>query len=296
MNSFFQVCKSEFYKLRTQKSARILSVVAILFYPILTLFAIFIMKLASVMQITDNTNGVKTQFSELELMKSVGWSSITAGISVAGVLVAIFAIMFFSSEFQSGSIYSTLIATPNRIKLYFAKFVSLFIFTYLIAVIGEILAYLSSIPFLINVEGQNLLLTVSSADDFRYILGSPLMLAFMAVICLALGCLFRSTSAGIIIYFLFSFVLSAALAGIALSLSSANTLLARIFSGIQAFLPFSGSDAFLSNSTSDLSSSASAQLEYVFPLDHLQGFLVMLLWVIVLTFASLLLFEKRDIK
>ncbi|MDR2799299.1 MAG: ABC transporter permease subunit [Bifidobacteriaceae bacterium] len=293
MKSFINVCKSEFYKLRTQKSAIILSIVSILIYPIVTSLAIFILKFAS------TTDLMKGKYTEVQLLQMLGWSNISVGEGSAAICVMVFAILYFTTEFQSGSISSTLISTPDRIKLYFAKFTALFIFVYIIGIIGEILAYLSTIPFLLNVEGQNLLLTITSPDNFRFILGGPLMLAFVGVFFLALGCLIRSTAASIVIYFVIAFVLPGGLSSAAMAMDSTHKDLAQLISGVQAFLPLSGSDAFLSSASSNSAAAVSSDgrvLDYIVTLTNLQGLLVFSLWVVVITFFAVFFFKKRDIK
>jgi hypothetical protein len=293
MNSFICVCKSEFYKLRTQRSAMIMGIASILIYPGAMALSILILKFAS------SVESMKTQYSEIDLMKMLGWSNITAGSSTAGILIMILAVLYFTNEFQSGSIASTLISTPDRIKLYFAKFTALFIFVYIIGMIGEILAYLATIPFLVNVEGQNLLITINSANDFRYIFGGPLMLAFTALLFLAIGCLIRSTAASIVIYFIISLVLPGGLGSGALTLANSHKDLARFISGVQAFLPFSGTEAFLAAGSTGSGTPVSTDglnLDYIVNLNALEGFLVILLWIVVLTFFAIFFFQKRDIK
>jgi ABC-2 type transport system permease protein len=114
-------------------------------------------------------------------------SEIMGGGQYLGQLaVAVLGVMVTASEYSTGMIRSTLLASPHRVRMLAAKSV---VFTVLILVIGEVVSFAG---FFIGRQTFKSLLTVNlDASNVRQVAGGGLYLAMLGLFALVLGALIR---------------------------------------------------------------------------------------------------------
>jgi ABC-2 type transport system permease protein len=108
------------------------------------------------------------------------------GRFLSQLAIAVLGVMVTASEYSTGMIRSTLLASPHRVRMLAAKSV---VFTLLILVIGEIVSF---IGFFIGQQTFKNLLTVNlDGSGLRQVVGGGLYLAMLGLFALVLGALIR---------------------------------------------------------------------------------------------------------
>ena len=191
------------------------------------------------------------------------------GSQWAALAACVLGVLFIASEFATGMIRSTVLATPRRTPVLAAKAA---VFGGLLFVLGELIA----LPcFLIGSSITSVHASVALTDPttLRALLAYGVYLALSGIIALSIGTLVRHPAGAIALVVGFQFVLPAALSAIPGSLgehvSGALPAAANVMMG-------SGHDA--SNAYSPL-----------------QGLLILLGWTLVLFTAARLSLRKRDV-
>lgn len=120
-------------------------------------------------------------------------ASIIGGGQFLGQLaVAVLGVMVTASEYSTGMIRSTLLASPHRVRMLLAKSV---VFTLLILVIGEVVSF---VGFFIGQLTYKKLFTVHlDSGDIRQVVGGGMYLALLALFALVLGALIRHVAGAI---------------------------------------------------------------------------------------------------
>jgi ABC-2 type transport system permease protein len=117
---------------------------------------------------------------------------LTPGLGFGQLAIAVLGVMVTASEYSTGMIRSTLLASPHRTRMLAAKSV---VFALLVFVIGEILAF---IGFFVGRQTFKSLLTVNlSGPELRQVVGVGLYLAMLGVFSLVLGSLIRHVAGAI---------------------------------------------------------------------------------------------------
>jgi hypothetical protein len=120
-------------------------------------------------------------------------STILAGLGLGQLAVSVLGVLVTASEYSTGMIRSTLLASPHRVRMLAAKSV---VFTLLILVIGEIVSFAA---FFIGRQTLSSVLTISlsSGTNLRQVVGSGLYLATVGLFAMVIGVLIRHTAGAI---------------------------------------------------------------------------------------------------
>ena len=119
-------------------------------------------------------------------------SIMSSGLFVGQLAVAVLGVMITASEYSTGMIRSTLLASPHRVRMLAAKSI---VFTLLILVIGEVVAF---VGFFIGRQTYKSLLTVNlSSGNVRQVFGVGLYLAMLGLFALVIGALLRHVAGAI---------------------------------------------------------------------------------------------------
>jgi hypothetical protein len=115
-----------------------------------------------------------------------------SGQFIGQLAVAVLGVMVTASEYSTGMIRSTLLASPHRVRMLAAKSV---VFASLVFVIGEVISFAG---FFIGRATFKSLLTINlNSGDVREVIGGGLYLAMLAVFSLVLGALIRHVAGAI---------------------------------------------------------------------------------------------------
>ena len=108
------------------------------------------------------------------------------GRALGQLAVAVLGVMVTASEYSTGMIRSTLLASPHRVRMLAAKSI---VFTLLVLVIGEIVSF---IGFFIGRQTFKGLVTVNlDGTGLREVFGGGLYLAMLGLFALVIGALIR---------------------------------------------------------------------------------------------------------
>jgi len=114
------------------------------------------------------------------------------GQYIGQLSIAVLGVMVTASEYSTGMIRSTLLASPHRVRMLAAKSV---VFTLLILVIGEVVAFAG---FFIGRQTLKGLLTVNlNSGNIRQVVGVGLYLGMLALFSMVLGSLIRHVAGAI---------------------------------------------------------------------------------------------------
>jgi ABC-2 type transport system permease protein len=141
------------------------------------------------------------------------------GLGLGQLVVAILGVMAVTSEYGSGTIRPSLMAVPNRTRLFLAKALMVAVVCF---VVGELTAFGSFGIGQAILHGRNNVVTqgdlhvvsasLSQAHVFRAVFGAGLYLTALGLIGAAFGFIFRSTAVGIVLVVAMVFVIPIILA------------------------------------------------------------------------------------
>ncbi|MDR3127747.1 MAG: ABC transporter permease [Bifidobacteriaceae bacterium] len=304
MNKFLYVCKSEFVKLRSIKVTYACSIIALLCYWLIA---------AGVIILGFTSPGTVGKSNTASFFVDAGFNLVVSGAGTAVIAVVILAILLMSTEYSSGSITSTLIATPNRTMVFWAKTVIIFIYSYVLGIICSILTWLVCVPFMINVDGQNVIPYPNGLADWAMFFGNPLYMGFVAIFCYFIAVIFKTKAIPLVTYFVLFFILPSLLAVATSTAYQINQIVGKVANVCLAFAPsetfkafiFSNEGAFVTNSNDNLLFTtkqisvddlpANKLLSQVFSLTHISATVVTILWLALLCILALNIFKKRNI-
>ncbi|WP_372594798.1 ABC transporter permease subunit [Actinotalea sp.] len=204
---------------------------------------------------------------------------LTAGWFIAEITVVVLAVLSVSGEYSTGMIRSSMTAVPRRVPVILAKALVVAIASALTTVLALALAWLAVQPW---AGSLGLSLDLGDPDVLRVLLGTPLVLATVALLALAVGALLRSPAAAL-----------ATVLGVLLVVENVLSLLPFVVvQRIAVFMPSSAGTrllqtpetlAFLNENpdTPDLSA--------------WQGYGVLAIWVVLLLGLALTLLRRRDV-
>jgi ABC-2 type transport system permease protein len=185
--TFGGVLRSEWIKLRSLRSTTWSYAIVIA----ISLGMAFIMSLSMASSMSGGAGGggaPAEQQTQLVLQSSV--FGVYFGQLVAGVL----GVLVISGEYTTGMIRSTLTAVPKRLPALAAKGVVLFVATFVVGLVANLLAFLVSSVVL---AGEGVSASLADPAVFLPLLGGALYLALVAVFALGVGTMLRSSAGGI---------------------------------------------------------------------------------------------------
>ncbi len=257
--NFPRLLAAEWTKLRTVRStvwSFLILVVAVLGFTALFTFL-------TVQQWSTMDAGDRAQVTLNPVPQILG-----SGLFLGQLAICVLGVLVASSEYSTGMIRSTLLASPHRLRTLAAKCVA---FTIPVLVIGEALSFVS------YAIGKQLLsskahTSLSDPHVTRAVIGSGLYLAVLGLFALAIGQLIRHTAGAI----------TTVIALVLVLVPLTGLLPGSIGKHVSAYLP----------------TNAGQQIMEIYPKDQLlsawQGFGVFGLWTAVLLTAAAWLLVKRD--
>jgi ABC-2 type transport system permease protein len=259
--TFGHVLRSEWIKFRSLRSTWwTLALTVVVMAAISLMFAAIMSSLADDPELAASSGGLMP-----------GVMIVTFGYSFAQLVVAVLGALTITGEYSTGMIRSTLAAVPTRLPAFAAKSIVLAVVTFVVAALGLAASYLVAVPFL---SGTPLEVDLSAEGTVRSLVGTPLYLAAIAVLAVALGVLIRN-SAGTI------FALVALLLVLPGILSAIPTDWVR---DLSQFLPSSAGDRLVIGDA----------MGGEFLLSPWQGFAVLVAWVVVAWIGAAVVLKRRD--
>lgn len=120
------------------------------------------------------------------------------GFGLAEISIGVIGVLIITSEYATGSIRSTLAATPRRLWVLAAKVVVLFFSTLLV---GEVCAFLSFFVGQAVLRSKHVdSATLSTPGALRGVLLAGLSLALLAVFAMGIGTMLRHTAGSVTVY------------------------------------------------------------------------------------------------
>ncbi|HEY1105535.1 MAG TPA: ABC transporter permease, partial [Agromyces sp.] len=115
----------------------------------------------------------------------------TFGVYFGQLVVGVLGVLVISGEYTTGMIRSTLTAVPKRLPALAAKGVVLFVATFVVGLVANLAAYVTSTI----VFGSKF--DLADANTLLVLAGGALSLAFVAVFALGVGTMIRASAGGI---------------------------------------------------------------------------------------------------
>ncbi|HEY7859293.1 MAG TPA: ABC transporter permease [Candidatus Nanopelagicales bacterium] len=117
-----------------------------------------------------------------------------AGLVFGQLALAVFGVLFISSEYSTGGIRTTLTAVPQRVRLLTAKAIVLLVISLVVGMVSSFVAFFIGQAFLsrVGIEAH-----LGDPDVMRAVIGGGLYLMASAMFGFALGALLRHSAAGI---------------------------------------------------------------------------------------------------
>nr|WP_255371623.1 ABC transporter permease [Cellulosimicrobium sp. CUA-896] len=199
---------------------------------------------------------------------------VTFGYSFAQLVVAVLGALTITGEYSTGMIRSTFSAVPTRLPAFAAKSIVLAVVTFVVSALGVVASYLVALPFL---SGTSLEVDLGAEGTMRAFIGTPLYLAAIAVLSVALGAIIRN-SAGTI------FGLVALLLVVPSILQAIPTDWVR---DLAQFLPSTAGERLVIGD-------AMNGMGTEFILGPWQGFAVLVGWVVVAWAVAAVVLKRRD--
>ena len=195
------VLKSELFKLRTTRATKIVAICAVglpaIIFGLTSLFAF--------------TNG------------EVG-DSLTSMVGnfapLTGLLLGVVGVLCSTQEYSQGTIRITLVATPNRLKVFVAKLLTTLVVSVASA---SLMLLLCLVPSQLILSSRSVSFEVIGSD-LRVLLAVVILSAFLAILGLSLGLIFKSSPGAISALLLWPTIVEAMVFGL-LSVAFDNNML-----------------------------------------------------------------------
>ncbi|WP_350349724.1 ABC transporter permease [Agromyces sp. G08B096] len=182
--TFGGVLRSEWIKLRSLRST-------VWSYVLVIAISLGMALLMSFSILNGMNGGMDLQSAPTEQQHELVLQSATFGVYFGQLVVGVLGVLVISGEYTTGMIRSTLTAVPRRLPALAAKAVVLFAATFLVGLIADLAAYVTSTV----VFGTDL--ELFDADTLLTLAGGALYLALVAVFALGVGTVIRSSAGGI---------------------------------------------------------------------------------------------------
>jgi ABC-2 type transport system permease protein len=220
--------------------------------------------------------GFATLFGLIEDGRAAISYLVLRGVSLGVSIYMVLAALAITTEYRFGTIRNTFLAVPRRPLVLAAK-------TLLLALIGLVVGVVAAMAafFLAKGLAQSPLvpMELTTAEDWRQVLGYGPLFALAAVIAVSVGTIIRQSAGAVAILLLWP-----------LLLEGLFTLIPTIGEKVGPWLPFAAADRWVAPTTSisDLFQSETAGPTPV------QGLLVFAGWAVVLWLIAVILLQKRD--
>jgi ABC-2 type transport system permease protein len=205
-----------------------------------------------------------------EMHNDIVVQTVTFGIYIAQLVVAVLGVLVVSGEYSTGMIRSTLTAVPKRLPALAAKAVVLFVATFVVGLLSVFGGLLIALPIL---AGYDIHADFGDTTLLGNLVLAALYLALVSLFALGLGTVLRSSAGGI-----------AATLGIILLLP---TIVSAIIGFTQAQWAMDVSPYLFATAGTGIFSPGGE-------LSQGENLLVVLAWVAVSLIAGAVLLKRRD--
>lgn len=267
--NFARMVASEWIKVRTLRSTTILlilTVVAMVGFGALNAWGTTISAQFS----SDVPPEAQAQMAETGGIEGLAYSVPASGVAFGQLLLGSLAVVLIASEYATGMIRSTMVATPRRIQALLAKVLVITVVAFVVGALSALITYFVAQPILAS---EDLDYALSVDGLFPSILNTGTFLALVAIMAMSIGALMRNSAGGIV------------------TIVALLMVLPIVFQLIP--------NDFFQDTMQYLPSSAGTQLVAVQVADdaltQLQGGLVMGAWALVLLVAACLTTMRRDV-
>jgi len=259
--TFGGVLRSEWIKLRTLRSTVWCCVIIV----------VLTVGLGALLAATVNTQGALPYARQQSIWLQVS----TLGITFAELVSAVLGALVITGEYGTGMIRSTLTAVPTRIPALVAKALVFGATTFVIGLVSIVLAALASTP---SLAAHGVHADFASAHTWWIFVGGAGYLAIIGMISLSIGAIIRNSAGGI-----------AASLGLVLVLPTVVGIIAGLTKADWAtkvgdYLPSSAGGQMY----------AAVHAPGADVLEPWQGFVVVVIWLVVLFAVAATLLKRRD--
>jgi len=168
------VLKSELFKLRTTRATKIVVICSVVLPAII--FSLTSMFAFSNGEVGDSLASMVGNFAPL-----------------TGLLLGVVGVLCSTQEYSQGTIRITLVATPNRLKVFVAKLLTTLVVSIASALLMLLLCLLSSQVIL---STRNVTFELIGSD-IRVLFSAVILSAFLSILGLSLGLIFKSSPGAI---------------------------------------------------------------------------------------------------
>jgi ABC-2 type transport system permease protein len=113
------------------------------------------------------------------------------GMFFAQLIIGAAGVLVISAEYSTGTIRTTLTATPQRLAMLTAKTLVFAVVTVIVSMVTTFVAFLGTQPIL---DTKNLGTSLSEGQSLRIVVGGALYVAVVGLLGLGLGTILRSTA------------------------------------------------------------------------------------------------------
>jgi len=175
------LCRAEWLRLRSGRSNLIFFLVIVLL-PLVWCF-----------QSASSAQANWASFTAVQRASFDPVSSTLAGLYLSQVLIGVWAALVFTGEYTSGSIRTTLVAAPQRSRLFVAKCVVAAVVMFVVMEIAALASFALG-QALLAAEGPPASVNFSDPVVIHALLGTGIYAALLAIMCVSLGALVRYTA------------------------------------------------------------------------------------------------------
>lgn len=220
--------------------------------------------------------GFATIFGLVENGRAAITYLVLRGTSLGMSIFMVLAALSITTEYRFGTIRNTFLAAPRRPAVLLAKTVLL---AFLGLVVGTVVALAAFYLAKGLAQAPLVPMQLTTADDWRQVIGYGPLFAIAGVIAVAVGSIVRQSAGAVAILLLWP-----------LLIESLFTLIPTVGEKVGPWLPFAASDKWVapSSTISDLFQSSGTGPTPV------QGLLVFAGWALVLWLIAMVLLQRRD--
>lgn len=215
---------------------------------------------------------------DMDLSGVPGTGYATGAWFIGQLAFCVLGILAITGEYSTGMIRSTFAAAPRRLPVLWAKLVVVVTAVFVVSVVAVALSWAGAAPFFDDLGAT---IDLSSSEDVRILLGTPLYLATITALAFAVGALTRHSAGALAVVIGLLLIVETAFASIPW----------RPLQTISPFLPSTAGGRLTQDSATI---EAMDQFSEFATLTPWQGYGVLMGWVVVLLAVAAVLLRRRD--
>jgi ABC-type transport system involved in multi-copper enzyme maturation permease subunit len=146
-------------------------------------------------------------WSQLSFHDRLTYDSINTavgGYNLAQLALGVLGVLVISGEYSTGMIRSSLMAVPTRLPVLWAKILVYAVVTFVLMLVASFISFFAVQAIVTQHHVQH---AIGDPGALRTVIGAPLYMTALAVLCVGLGALLRNTAGGIATFVGLLFVL-----------------------------------------------------------------------------------------